>query len=177
MRFSTIFSRPTWGHPAFPCVVNTVTSPTATIKGSVIQRRWIKVRWLLGSLATISPCAAAAQSLPTTTNPTAIPASESPPQDPQTTLQSADASQSARDMAAIRLIAWRDPAARPVVVDLLINGSLPAKLAVSRALASVGWTDEEFITPLLSLLGGRDPVPAAAAALALGRYTDSSQVF
>jgi HEAT repeat protein len=78
-------------------------------------------------------------------------------------------------MAAIRLIAWRDPAARPVVVDLLTNGSISAKLAVSRALASVGWEDDEFITPLISLLGGRDPVPAAAAALALGQYTDSSQ--
>jgi HEAT repeat protein len=144
------------------------------MKDSVIQRRWIKVRWLLGSLATIAPCAAAAQSLPTSANPSTIPSPGDAPQDAQTTLQSADASQSARDMAAIRLIAWRDPAVRPVVVDILTNGSTPAKAAVSRALASVGWTDENFIAPLESLLAGRDPVPAAA--LALGQYTDNLQV-
>jgi HEAT repeat protein len=79
-------------------------------------------------------------------------------------------------MAAIRLIAWREPTARPVVVYFLTNGSAPAKVAVSRALGSVGWEDQEFIGPLSSLLRGRDPVPAAAAALALGRYTDNSEV-
>ena len=79
-------------------------------------------------------------------------------------------------MAAIRLIAWRDPAVRPQVVDFLTNGSTPAKIAVSRALASVGWSDPDFIDPLVSLLRGRDPVPAAAAAPALGLYTDDPQV-
>ena len=105
-----------------------------------------------------------------------IPSPESPPEDPQTILQSADASQTARDMAAIRLIASRDPAVRPVVLDILTNGPTSAKVAVSRALASVGWPNQDFITPLVSLLAGRDPVPAAAAALALGQYTDNPQV-
>ncbi len=146
------------------------------MKGSVIQIRWLKVRWLLGSLATILPCAAAAQSIPNSPNPSIIPSPESPPEDPQTILQSADASQTARDMAAIRLIASRDPAVRPVVLDILTNGPTSAKVAVSRALASVGWPNQDFITPLVSLLAGRDPVPAAAAALALGQYTDNPQV-
>jgi hypothetical protein len=142
----------------------------------VIRKRWIKVRWLLGSMATMTPCAAGAQSLSNSDAPSTLPSQASAPDDPWTILQSPDISQEARDMAAIRLVAGRDPSARPVVVDLLTNGSTPTKVAISRALASVGWAEEDFIDPLMSLLRGQDPVPAAAAALALGSYNNNPQV-
>jgi HEAT repeat protein len=143
------------------------------------------MRWLMGSIVSIAPGVAAAQSLltPPISGPpgspaaaSAAPAPPSAPEDPETALQSADIPQTARDMAAIRLIAWRDPAARPKVVDFLTNGSTPTKVAVSRALASVRWADPDFVQPLVFLLRSRDPVPAAAAALALGIYQDDAQV-
>jgi HEAT repeat protein len=127
-------------------------------------------------MAIISPLLAGAQSLPTSPVPTTLPSPGSAPEDPSTILQSTDATQNARDIAAIRLIAWRDPTVRPEVVDILTDGPAPAKVALSRALASVGWEDEQFIQPLLSLLGGRDPASASAAALALAQYTDNTQV-
>jgi len=131
------------------------------------------VRCLLGSMALIGPALAAAQTLPSSDVPSTMP---SAPQDPKITLQSPDVSQPDRDISATRYIAWRDPAVVPAVVDFLTNGTPPVKIAMSRAIASVGWANDQFVDPLIAVLKGREPVPAAAAAAALALYSDNQQV-
>jgi len=131
---------------------------------------------VLAATATIAPRWAAAQLLPTPQIPATDPTVGSTPQDAAEVLQTPDISQDARDQAAVRMIAWRDPVVRPAVEQLLSTGSPAVKLALSRALASVGWPDAGFIQPLMSELLGRDAVSAGAAAMALSQYQDNPQV-
>ncbi|HEY1921255.1 MAG TPA: HEAT repeat domain-containing protein, partial [Tepidisphaeraceae bacterium] len=136
------------------------------------HRRWISTIGLLGSLAVLPPRAVPAQTLPTTTNPSTLPSVPTL----REIIESTDSSQSARDMAAIRLIAWREPVAHTDVVDILTNGPTLARVAVAKALAAVGWPDADFVAPLTTLVDGRDPVPAIWAAAALGQYHDNLDV-
>lgn len=137
---------------------------------------WIKLRWLLSSMVIIPSTFSAAQSLPGPASPSTLPSPQTAVEDPLTTLQSADATQGARDIAAIRLIGPRDPAKDPIAVDLLTSGSKETRVAIARAIASVSWASADFVDPLESLLRGRDPAPAGAAAIALGLYRDNPEV-
>jgi HEAT repeat protein len=120
--------------------------------------------WLGAVMAALGPCALFAQ----TTGP-------SPASDPLSILSNPDPSisQDWRELAAIRLVASRNPADVPRIVDFLNNGPPPARLAVAKALGSVGWPRPEFVDSLSTILLGRDSASVAAAAQALTHYPDN----
>jgi HEAT repeat protein len=91
-------------------------------------------------------------------------------------LQEGDAGQELLNQAASRLVAAHDPATRPQIVRLLAGGSSGTKLALAQALGLIGWPEEGFLGPLISMLRGRDVADASAAALALSQYQGNKAV-
>jgi HEAT repeat protein len=127
-------------------------------------------------MAIFSSVEASAQTLLSSASPSTVPSAANTPGDLLRLLQSTDAPQAARDTAALQLIASRDPALRPGVVQILTDGSVPAEIAMARAIGSVGWADAQFIDPLLSMLRGRETTSAVASTQALRLYADNAQV-
>jgi HEAT repeat protein len=91
-------------------------------------------------------------------------------------LNDENARQSDRDEAARRLISRRTPEARQIIraalVDLSRSG---ARIAAARGIASDPYPGEEFIEPLLAMLGSTRNLADAAAA-ALSNYKNNRDV-
>ena len=142
----------------------------------MIHHRWIRAVWWSVAAAVFAPGAGVGQSLPTDANSSIAGASGAPSPDPRAQLQDPNVSQSAADLAAIRVVAQHDEATHALVVALLKTGPVSAKIALARALGLVAWPDPDFVDPLIGMLQGRQPAAAAAAPQALAQYPDNPLV-
>ncbi|MGD0390923.1 MAG: HEAT repeat domain-containing protein, partial [Tepidisphaeraceae bacterium] len=142
----------------------------------MIHHRWIRVVWWTAATAAFAPSAGVGQSLPTEANPSTVGSGDVSSQDPQAQLADPNISQNAADLAAMRVVAQHDEATHTLVLALLKNGPESAKVALAKALGLVGWSDPDFVDPLLGMLQGRQPAAAAAAPLALAQYPDNPLV-
>ncbi|MGD0769506.1 MAG: HEAT repeat domain-containing protein [Tepidisphaeraceae bacterium] len=142
----------------------------------MIHHRWIRAVWWSAATAAFAPCAGLGQSLPTEANSSPLGASDAPAPDPRAELEDPNVSQSAADLAAMRVVAQHDRAAHALVLTLLKTGPESAKVALARALGLVGWPDPDFVDPLIGMLRGRQPAAAAAAPQALAQYPGNTLV-
>lgn len=147
----------------------------STIRDMVSKKAWTKPILWAAMMVILSSRAAIAQSTSPSTQATPLATAPSTPQTPLEILQNGP-SQEARDVSARNLIASREPASVPDLVQILKNNTnRGGQLAIARALAAIPWPQPDFINPLFAMLEGA-PSRVAAAAEALAQYQGNTDV-